>query len=307
MHPSVARLAAAQGGVVTLEQALSSHTPAELRSLLRRRVLRRTPWRGVYADGRRPDDVLTLARAASLRLGGDLVACRSTAAALWGFDLRSPEEAARDDVHFLAPTDVDNRRLSRLWVHPSSVGTGDAVRRSGLWCTPPARTACEVARTGAPIDVLAVLDGALRSGRCTREELASACESQRGLRRVVAVRDLVPYADARAESPMESRMRWRFIAAGLPQPDLQIEVGSEGRLHRIDLGWREHRLGVEFDGLVAHLTRDQLARDRDRHNWLTEQHWTLLHFTAVDVFRRADEMVARVARQLDRPVAIMAR
>jgi hypothetical protein len=90
------------------------------------------------------------------------------------------------------------------------------------------------------------------------------------------------------------------------RPDLQIVVGSGGRLHRIDLGWREHRLGVEFDGLVAHLTREQLARDRDRHNWLTEQDWRLLHFTAVDVFRRADEMVARVARHLDQRGAIMA-
>lgn len=306
MDPASARVSVAQGGVLTLDQALASHSPAQLRVLLRRGQLRRTPWRGVLVDGRRADDLLTLVRAASLWLGGDLVACRSTAAALWGFDLRSPEQAAADDLHFLAPAAVDNRRLNRLWVHPSSLGVADAVRRDGVWCTPPARTACDVARIGPVIDVLAVLDAALRSGTCTREDLQVACTGQTGLRGIVAVRELITHADGRAESPMESRMRWRFLAAGLPATQLQIEVGNSRRRHRIDLGWEEHRLGVEFDGLTAHMTREQLARDRERHNWLTERRWTLLHFTAVDVYRRADAMVAAVARRLGIPAAIMA-
>jgi very-short-patch-repair endonuclease len=105
-------------------------------------------------------------------------------------------------------------------------------------------------------------------------------------------------ADGRAESPMESRMRWRFIEGGLPVPDLQVEVADGSRLHRLDTGWREHRLGAEFDGLEAHMTRQQLAADRDRHNWLSERDWRLLHFTAIDVYRRWDPMVATVRRYL---------
>ena len=97
---------------------------------------------------------------------------------------------------------------------------------------------------------------------------------------------------------MESRMRWRFLDAGLPAPELQIEVGDRGRRHRLDLGWREYRLGAEFDGHEAHMTRAQLAADRARHNWLTEHRWTLLHFTAVDVYRRFEPMVAYARRLL---------
>jgi hypothetical protein len=97
---------------------------------------------------------------------------------------------------------------------------------------------------------------------------------------------------------MESRMRWRFIAGGLPAPDLQIEVRADGRCHRIDTGWDDYRLGAEFDGLEAHMTRQQLDADRDRHNWLDDQHWRVLHFTAVDVYRRWLRMVAMVERQL---------
>jgi very-short-patch-repair endonuclease len=97
---------------------------------------------------------------------------------------------------------------------------------------------------------------------------------------------------------MESRMRWRFVAGGLPAPDLQIEIRAEGRAHRLDSGWQEHRLGAEFDGLESHMTRQQLDADRDRHNWLGDHDWRLLHFTAVDVYRRWERMVGTVRRQL---------
>lgn len=298
MYPDLQRLADAQGGVFTRDQALVTCSPAELRRYLRRGACRGTDWRGVYTDARYPEDVRLRARAASLWLGGDLVACHSTAAALWGFDLRSSEAVASDDLHFLGPADLDNRRLEGLQVHPSSLGTADAVRRSGLWCTPPARTACDLARAADPIDVLATLDAALRSRTCTQEELLAACAMQRGLRGIVRVAELAPYADGRAESPMESRMRWRFLVANLPVPELQFPVVKGWRRYRLDLAWPEHRLAVEFDGLEAHMTREQLAADRDRHNWFTDEGWRLLHFTAVDVYRLHEAMVRSVARYL---------
>ena len=97
---------------------------------------------------------------------------------------------------------------------------------------------------------------------------------------------------------MESRMRWRFLVAGLPVPQLQVEVRDGGRRHRLDLGWEDHLVGAEFDGLEAHMTRAQLTADRDRHNWISERGWRLLHFTATDVYRRHERMVATVRRHL---------
>lgn len=185
-------------------------------------------------------------RAAGLLIGGDLVACHTTAAAIWGFDIRTD-----DRLHFLGPPDVDNRRRPGLQVHPSVLGTDDAVRLSGILCTPPARTACDVVRLTAPIDGLAVLDRALASRTCGRDELVAASIQQAGLRE-----------------------RW----------------------HRLDTGWRDHRVGAEFDGGIAHLTQQQLRADRDRHNWLTENGWTLLHFTDIDVYRRHTRMSRRVSR-----------
>ena len=67
-------------------------------------------------------------------------------------------------------------------------------------------------------------------------------------------------------------MRWRFIDGGLPAPDLQIEVRADGvaGTDSTQAGMSTGS-GAEFDGLEAHMTRQQLDADRDRHNWLTEQ------------------------------------
>jgi hypothetical protein len=132
MYSSFARVVTRQGGVFTRDQALENATAAEVRALLRRGTWRRTPWAGVYVDGELPVDVHTLIRAASLWLGGDLVACHTTAALLWGFDLRSPDAAASRPLHFLGPAGLNNRRVRGLQVHASHLGTDDVVLHQGV-------------------------------------------------------------------------------------------------------------------------------------------------------------------------------
>ncbi|WP_089303831.1 type IV toxin-antitoxin system AbiEi family antitoxin domain-containing protein [Geodermatophilus pulveris] len=173
------RLIAAQGGVFTTSQALDHCGDTGLRALVRSGRWRRSRYRGVLVGGEVPDTPALLVRAAALAVGGDLVACHSTAAALWGFDVLGP-----GTLHFLGPPEVGNRRRPGIQVHPSSLGTEDAVLVDGVWCTPAARTACDVVRLTPAIDGLATLDAALRSGSCTREQLAGAAEAQAGLRQV---------------------------------------------------------------------------------------------------------------------------
>jgi hypothetical protein len=287
------RIIAAQGGVFTTSQALAHCGDTELRRLLRSGRWQRSRWRGVLIDSDVPDSIALQVGAAALAVGPDLVACHSTAAALWGFDILEA-----DTMHFLGPPELVNRSRPGIQVHPSSLGGGDAVLVEGVWCTPPARTACDLTRLSRPIDGLAILDAALRSKSCTRDELAAAALAQAGLRDVVRLRGLVPHAHEDAESPMESRMRWRFIDAGLPAPEVQVRVATEEQERFLDVGWRRQRVGAEFDGLEAHMTAEQLRADRIRHNWIAERAWTLLHFTAIDVFQRWRPMVAMTARAL---------
>jgi len=287
------RTIARQGGVFTTAQARDRYSDWEIRRLVQSGRWRRTRWRGVLVDGELPDSPVLQVKAAALAVGPDLVACHATAAMLWGFDV-----LGADTLHFLGPPELVNRRRPGIQVHPSSLGTDDAVLVDGVWCTPAARTACDVVRLSAPVDGLAVLDAALGTAWCTRQELAVAAERQAGLREVVRLRGLVPHADGRVESPMESRMRWRFVDGGLPAPEVQVRVIADGRSHHLDTGWTDRLVGAEFDGHVAHMTREQLRDDRRRHNWLTEQGWTLLHFTATDVYRDHVRMVATAARAL---------
>ncbi|MCZ2838065.1 hypothetical protein [Modestobacter sp. VKM Ac-2985] len=64
----------------------------------------------------------------------------------------------------------------------------------------------------------------------------------------------------------------------------------------MDTGWRQWRVGAEYDGLIAHGSREQLRSDRRRANQLTGTRWTLLHVTDHDVYRRPAEMVITVTR-----------
>jgi very-short-patch-repair endonuclease len=287
------RTIAAQGGVFTTAQARDSYSEWEIRRLVSSGRWRRTRWRGVLADAELPESPSVELRAASLAAGPDLVVCHSTAARLWGFDVLGDAT-----LHFLGPTGLVNRRLPGIQVHPSSLGCDDAVRVDGVWCTPPARTACDVVRLTPLIDGLATLDAALRATVCSRDDLTAAAETQAGLRQVIRLRNLIPHADGRAESPMESRMRWRFIDGGLPVPDLQVQVGEGAGQRYLDTGWPDRRIGAEFDGLEAHMTALQLASDRRRHNWLTDRGWKLLHFTGIDVYRRPADMIETTATAL---------
>lgn len=96
-------------------------------------------------------------------------------------------------------------------------------------------------------------------------------------------------------------MRWRFIEGGLPAPDLQVRIPTPAGDRFLDNGWLEQRVGAEYDGYEAHMSRAQLRDDRQRHNALTEQRWTLLHFTDVDIYRRPVGMVRTAARALGLP------
>jgi very-short-patch-repair endonuclease len=107
--------------------------------------------------------------------------------------------------------------------------------------------------------------------------------------------------DPRAESPMESVLRWIVHEAGLPAPDLQYDVRDEagGFLGRADLAWPDRRVLVEFDGDV-HRDRDVFVNDLRRQNRLVAAGWTVLRFTSADVLGRAHEVVVQIRRALGR-------
>ncbi len=291
MHSELARLLDAQGGVVTSAQARTFITRRDLEAYVDFGGLNKV-WRGIYGRGE-----LTTAmklRGLDLATGTRVAACMGTAAAAYGFDTE-----ATHDVHVLEPEGRRLRSSDGLIVHRREGAPLTLVANRPA--TAPSWTAIEVARTLRRPRALATLDAALRSGRCSRDELARTVNLQSGRRGVANVRGLLPLASPLAESPMESEARLVMIDGGLPAPVLQYEVVDlRGDLWRLDFAWPEHRVAAEYDGVDWHSGREAFIRDRRRAAALQDLGWVVVPIIAEDVRGRPRELVARIERRFAR-------
>ena len=241
--------------------------------------------RGIYADWPPADD--DLLRAIFLRLPAEALLGRQSAAQRLGFDGLHDRS-----IHIVLPPGVVRPRIPGVVVHEEVVPIGEPVVVDGIPCVPPVRCAVDLARTVRRLDALPVLDSVLRGGLCTVDDLLAEVDRHHGLRGVRQARELIPMADGRSECRQESQVRLILIDGKLPSPEPQIWVlDADGvPLYRIDLGYRERRVGIEYDG-VTHLDRDRLRHDRARSNWLHAHGWTMRHFTDRDLYRRPGHLV----------------
>ena len=289
MNADLEALLDTQNGVATSGQILTLQSRREFNDDLRTGALQRI-WQGVYSRGA-PDDWTRL-RGLDLSAGAVVPICLGTAAALYGFDTENPK-----DLHVLNPPHHQLRNADGLVVHRRDGAPMAEVR--GRPATTAAWTAIEVARSLRRPRSLATLDAALRSGTCDRLELARALTKQAGRRGVVVVRELLPLADPRAESPMESEARLVIIDGGLPAPVLQYElIDGRGQLRRLDFAWPDYRVAAEYDGMDWHSGADAMLANRNRTSALMDIRWTVVPIVFEDVRRRPDDLVSRIAMQL---------
>jgi hypothetical protein len=105
--------------------------------------------------------------------------------------------------------------------------------------------------------------------------------------------------DGGAESPQETRTRLVLIGAGLPRPQTQIVVRDDfgDAFARVDMGWQQCKVGVEYDG-VQHWDPESRAYDIDRHARLLVQGWRIVRVSA-DILRyRPQTIVVRTCAAL---------
>ncbi|MBN1094190.1 DUF559 domain-containing protein [Blastococcus sp. TML/M2B] len=220
-----------------------------------------------------------------------------SAADLWG--LQIPLRDRSDErIHLSIPgTSRAESRVDRR-LYRSDVAGDDVLRRASLPVTSPARTWRDLAAILEPQALLAATDQVL-NGLASRAELGEQLARRPTGRGCARARAVLPLGDARAESPMESVVRWLVLHAGLPAPDVQYDVRDPARafLARADLAWPESRVIVEFDGDV-HRERDVFVRDLRRQNRLVAAGWTVLRFTSADVLGRPDDVLAEIRRAL---------
>ncbi|QVI29693.1 hypothetical protein MN2019_10550 [Mycolicibacterium neoaurum] len=281
---------AANGGLATARQLLEAASHRAIANRLRKGLIFRAAY-GVYSLT--PPD--TRMRLAALELASEarIVGCLHTAAELYGFDTDHDHR-----LHILDPG-VRIRPTRELAVHQR---VGAPLRSvSGRLLTAPGWTTIEIARTVRRQRALGVLDAALRSGACDHTALSTALEEQRGRRGIVQVRELLPLADARSESPLESEVRLILHDGGVPAPELQFEiVDLHGRLWRVDFAWPSAHLAVEYESMDWHVSAAALRHDRMKVARLQECGWTSMPIVIDDVRRHPAELIARIFGHLDR-------
>jgi hypothetical protein len=261
-------------------------TPQRIRSAVARRELTR-PTRSVYGPPGTPMDDL---RSVFLRLPPGSVLGWHSAARLLG--LPAPHDGR---VHVIVPPDADVPLVKGVAAHASILPVDDPIWHHGVPCAPAWRCAVDLARRIPRPDALWLLDSALRAGLSTSEQLAAEVSRHAGLRGIRQARDLVGWADPRAECAQESHLRLVLLDSRLPPPQPQVWVTNfyGTAIYRVDLGYPEERIAIEYDG-SSHLDAKRMTNDRYRHNWLVDNGWRVRYFTSRDLYRDPEGIVATV-------------
>ncbi len=188
-------------------------------------------------------------------------------------------------------------------------GGGDVVERDGWLITSAARTVTDLARVLAFEDGVVVADAALRRGLTSSEQLTDQLTVSQRLPGGLAAARVVGFADGRSESVGESRSRVMIHRAGLPKPELQIEVLSADGvfLARGDFGYRKHRVLGEFDGKVKYGLAlagadpaEALFREKLREDAVRDAGWAVVRWVWADL-EHPGAVIERLQRALRRP------
>lgn len=200
-------------------------------------------------------------------------------------------------VHFSTNSDrqigsdvVLHRRLGRLSV----------TAERGVPTLGPDRSFVDSATILGLRHLVRVGDQLVRLGRTTPDRLVEYCMRSH-LDGVVRARDAALLVRPRVDSPRETDVRLVIVAAGLPEPETNVEViDDDGTwVARGDLVYRDHRLIIEHDGWHHERDADQRQKDHHRRERIEAAGWTVLVVTAAD-FANPFSIVGRVFRALRR-------
>jgi hypothetical protein len=259
---------------------------AQLRSLGYRRLVQ-----GVYADPALELDHRLRCRGVALLLPRGAAVGGHSAAAWHGAPFAGPH----DPVTVLRPSDVEWKGPRGVRVHRTELRPDEVMVVDGVPITSGRRTAWDVAALEPLGTAVAALDAMVRARSVTLTELTEMADRGAGRWGVTKVRRAVPLVDPRAESAPESRVRVALVLAGFcPVPQFEVVVG--GRCRRLDLGWPEAKLALEYEG-AHHFEGPQIVLDDERYAGLVAAGWRIIRVSASDL-RDLDGVVVRVRAAL---------
>lgn len=264
-----------------------------------RSMLRGDHWwqviRGVWAHSSLPNTKETRFAALELVLTEKTFVCGLTAAWVgFGIDVQDP----RSDSLWVGHT-------PNIWlaprpgfvIHELDVGPEDIRVFRGTRMTTWLRTAFDCARWLPLVEAVVVVDALAHLGMISLGELAAYLATHRGVRGAAQVATVIDLADAKSESPMETRVRLLLVLSGLPRPETQIRIENEKGefVARADMGYPEKRVLVEYDG-AWHF--QQRAADERRRQAMRDLGWIVIVVTADDYYKWPADLVARVRAKI---------
>lgn len=180
------------------------------------------------------------------------------------------------------------RRGRGFAVNAAPLPPGDVTTRGPLRLTVPARTLVDCAREWPLEDAVVAMDAALLKGLVSPGDLTAAVAAARSWPGAPRAARATGLADGRSESPLETRGRLRVLGAGLPSPELQVEIRVEGRLLGVVDAWfEEAAVAVEFDGRIKY-TDPWHGRTPERVLWDEKRREDQLRAEGIRVVRVVD-------------------
>lgn len=222
----------------------------------------------------------------------DAVFAGATAAWLWSIGTNP-----LNPIEIIVQTQSGVRSRRGLVVRRCELTPDDVTEVRGLPATSLHRTLRDHSVRLSPVETLCVIDAAVHLGLTDASAVVDYADTSKGRPGAARLKSLGAEA-APAESVMETRLRWILLQAGLPRPEVQLDLrDGDGRfVGRADLCYPHARLVIEYDG-VNH--RDRLIEDNRRQNLLINAGFTLLRFTAPDL-DRPESIVSQVRLALRR-------
>ncbi|WP_426999227.1 type IV toxin-antitoxin system AbiEi family antitoxin domain-containing protein [Pseudarthrobacter sp. N5] len=197
-----------------------------------------------------------------------------------------------DTVHITQQTHpATSTHGAGVAAHTRKLAPGDLATVNGLPCTSLERTVVDCCLLLNYRQSLILMDHALRLG-ADEDNLREACARLAGRNGVKTLRRVLDTADARSESAGETLCRELLSRLNIKAPTLQMEVRTSAGLHRMDFGWKEERVALEFDGRTKYFdyapTDQVLFEERNREKALTNEGWRVIRIGWKHLFREQE-------------------
>jgi hypothetical protein len=135
------------------------------------------------------------------------------------------------DARLPAELNQPSRHTTRgIVLHSDGLWDDEDCVANGVPATTPVRTAFDLGRRKGLTTAVIRLDALMHATRLKTADIEGLIERRGRARGVVQLREAIRLADARAESPQETRTRLVLASAGLPPVRTQIEV-FDGHCH----------------------------------------------------------------------------